>query len=48
MKEIDINEQALINGGHDGAAYHAGVLVGDLLEVALTVFGGGRLLKMIK
>ncbi|MGI9546710.1 MAG: hypothetical protein ACR2MM_05710 [Flavobacteriaceae bacterium] len=48
MKELDIKEQKLINGGHDGAAYQAGVFVGDVLEVAIAVFGGGKLLRMFK
>ncbi|MEN8789998.1 MAG: bacteriocin [Flavobacteriaceae bacterium] len=47
-KELEISELASINGGHDGSAYHAGVLVGDLIEVAITVFGVGKLLKFIK
>ncbi|MGB5237954.1 MAG: bacteriocin [Flavobacteriaceae bacterium] len=47
-KELEISELASINGGHDGSAYHAGVLVGDLIEVALTVFGAGRLLRIMK
>ncbi len=48
IRELEISEQAAINGGHNGSAYHAGVLVGDVLEVAITVFGVGRLLKFIK
>ena len=48
MRELDLNEQKLINGGHDGAAYKAGVLVGDLIEVGITVFGIGRFLRFIK
>jgi hypothetical protein len=47
-KEIESSELATINGGHDGSAYHAGVLVGNILEVAITVFGVGRLMKFIK
>ena len=48
MRELELHEQMAINGGHDGAAYQAGVFVGDLLEVAIAVFGGGRLLKLFK
>lgn len=48
MIELDIKEQELVNGGHDGSAYKAGVVVGDILEVAIAVFGGGKLLKMFK
>ncbi len=46
--ELEISELAMINGGHDGSAYHAGVLVGDIIEVAITVFGVGRLFKFMK
>lgn len=48
MKELDLNEQRMINGGHDGTAYHAGVVVGDVLEVAIALFGGGKLLRLFK
>ena len=48
MKELDKEEMMLINGGHDGSSYQAGVFVGDLIEVAITVFGVGRLLRFMK
>ena len=48
MKELDKREMMLINGGHDGSSYQAGVFVGDLIEVAITVFGVGRLLRFVK
>ena len=48
MRELEISELAEINGGHDGAAYQAGVVVGDIIEVAITVFGVGRILKFMK
>ena len=48
MKELNSKEIRQINGGHDGSAYRAGVLVGDMLEVAITVFGVGRFLRFIK
>ena len=48
MKELDKKEMLLINGGHDGSSYHAGVFVGNCIEVAITVFGVGRLLRFMK
>ena len=48
MIELKREEMELINGGHDGASYRAGVVVGDILEVAITVFGIGRLMRFIK
>lgn len=48
MKELNKKEMMLINGGHDGSSYQAGVFVGDLIEVAITVFGVGRLLRFMK
>ncbi len=48
MIELKQEEMELINGGHDGSSYKAGVVVGDILEVAITVFGVGRLLKFIR
>lgn len=48
IKELNFEEIEQINGGHDGSAYRAGVLVGDILEVAITAFGAGRLLRFFK
>ncbi len=48
MKELNSIELKQINGGHDGSAYRAGVLVGDMLEVAITVFGVGRFMRFLK
>ena len=48
MKELDKKEMLLINGGHDGSSYRAGVFVGNCIEVAITVFGVGRLLRFMK
>ncbi len=48
MEELTRNEQIMTFGGHDGSSYQAGVFVGDLIEVAITVFGVGRLLRFVK
>ena len=48
MTELKKEEMMMINGGHDGSSYRAGVVVGDLIELAITVFGVGRLLRFMK
>ena len=48
MKELSKSELSKIYGGHDGAAYRAGVFVGDVIEVAITVFGVARFLRFLK
>ena len=48
MKELDQKELEYINGGHDGSSYRAGVVVGDILEVAITLFGIGKFMRAFK
>lgn len=48
LKSLSKRELLIINGGCKGAAYKAGKLVGDVIEVGLTIFGIGRLGKFVK
>ena len=48
LQLLNSEECKNINGGHEGTAYNIGVFVGNVLEVAVTVSGVGRLGKFIR
>ncbi|MCK8524249.1 hypothetical protein M0D21_21905 [Aquimarina sp. D1M17] len=48
MKNLNAKELIEINGGHDGVAYEAGVVIGNIIEVAITVVGIGKVAKWAK
>lgn len=48
LKILNLEECKAINGGHEGTSYGIGVFVGNVLEVAITVSGIGKVGKFIK
>lgn len=45
MEHLKNNQLFSINGGHDGTAYKIGRVVGDVIEVGISLFSIGKIYK---